>query len=114
SSVFLISDFRSTGFEPQLRLAASRHDLICARVIDPRERELPAVGAIEIEDAETGERLVIDSHSSKLRDRFAAFEQRTWKSMQDFLRRLNIDCFEVTTAAPVVHALEQMLRQRER
>ena len=49
-----------------------RHDLIAVRVTDPREEELPAVGLLRVEDAETGERLLVDTSSRRVRDAYAA------------------------------------------
>src|SRR5512138_28441 len=70
--IFLVSDFIDTEFERDLALTRSRHDLIPVRISDPRESTLPDVGLIELEDAETGERVLIDTRRRKIRDAFAA------------------------------------------
>ncbi len=72
SVCFLVSDFLSTGFEPALRIARRRHDLIPLIMTDPRELCLPNVGFVELEDSETGERRLIDTSSRRLRSRFEA------------------------------------------
>src|SRR6516162_1568255 len=59
--VFLLSDFLDEGFEPSFKRAGRRHDLIAVRISDPHEEELPAVGLLELEDAESGERLMLDT-----------------------------------------------------
>ena len=75
--VFLLSDFLDRGFESSFKRTGRRHDLIAIRISDPREEDLPAVGLLELEDAETGERLLLDTNSAAVRDAFrAAAEQR--------------------------------------
>ena len=64
SLVFLISDFQDRGFERQLRIAGRRHDLIAVSVSDAREESLPDCGLMECEDAESGERWLIDTSDS--------------------------------------------------
>src|SRR5262245_44103228 len=56
--VFLLSDFGDAGYEKTLKHTGRRHDLVAVQVSDPREQTLPAAGLVEIEDSETGERLL--------------------------------------------------------
>ena len=70
--VFLFSDFLDEGYEMSFKRSARRHDLIAIRVTDPREEELPAVGLLRVEDAETGERLLVDTSSRRVRAAYAA------------------------------------------
>src|SRR5262245_9108530 len=65
--VFLFSDFLDRDFDRALRRTARRHDLVAVCVRDPREEDLPPVGLVEIEDAETGRHLVIDTSASGAR-----------------------------------------------
>src|SRR5207237_231114 len=58
--VFLLSDFLDQDFEQSLKRTARHHDLIAIHITDPREEELPSVGLLELEDAETGERVLLD------------------------------------------------------
>ncbi|HYW68387.1 MAG TPA: DUF58 domain-containing protein, partial [bacterium] len=58
--VFLVSDFQTSGYDRALAVANRRYDLIAVDVSDPREQELPRVGLVELEDAETGERISVD------------------------------------------------------
>ncbi len=66
--VFLLSDFLDEGFEKSFKRTGRRHDLIALRITDPREEELPSVGLLELEDAETGDRLLLDTGSRAVRD----------------------------------------------
>src|SRR5690606_4141267 len=70
--VFLVSDFIAPDFEKPLRLLQRRHDAVAIRVSDPRERELPDAGFLELEDPETGEVALLDTGSRALRTAFAA------------------------------------------
>ena len=70
--VFLFSDFLDHGYEMSFQRTGRRHDLIAVRVTDPREEELPAVGLLELEDAETGTRLLVDTSSRRVRDAYHA------------------------------------------
>jgi uncharacterized protein (DUF58 family) len=69
--VFLVSDFQTTGYDRALAVANRRYDLIAIDVSDPRERELPRVGLVELEDAETGERVVVDTGERRFVEGFA-------------------------------------------
>jgi len=69
---FLISDFIADGYEKLLRITNKKHDLIAISIADPRERELPPVGLVELEDAETGETCLIDTGDAAFRREFSA------------------------------------------
>src|SRR5262249_54283862 len=69
--VFLLSDFLDRGYETALKRAGRRHDLVAVYITDPREEELPAVGLLQLEDAETGRRLLLDTGSRQVREAFA-------------------------------------------
>jgi uncharacterized protein (DUF58 family) len=68
--VFLISDFLSAGYERAMRVANRRHDLVAIVITDPRERSLPKVGYIELEDAETGEISLLNTSNGTFRESF--------------------------------------------
>lgn len=71
-SVFVISDLEDhTGYDRPLRLLCARHDVTVLRVYDRREREMPDVGLIELEDAETGEHMTVDTSDARFRRRYA-------------------------------------------
>ncbi len=79
--VFVISDFMAPDFASAFRTASRRHDIVGMRLIDPRERELPAVGLCLVEDLETGERMWIDTANRRARSAYEnaarAREERT-------------------------------------
>ncbi len=79
SLVFVLSDFQDRGFERQLRIAARRHDVIAVSLVDPREQSLPDCGMMECEDAENGERYLIDTSDAAVR--------RAWQRCGEPARR---------------------------
>ena len=116
--VFLVSDFLSPGVlaeqsGKQLRVLARRHDLIAVTVGDRRERELPDVGLIELEDAETGECVLIDTSSARVRRDYAADARRRGAERQSFFRSTGIDEVEVMTGQDYVRDLRKLFRRRE-
>lgn len=116
--VFLVSDFLSPGVlaeqsGKQLRVLARRHDLIAVTVGDRRERELPDIGLIELEDAETGECVLIDTSSARVRRDYAADARRRGAERQSFFRFTGIDEVEVMTGQDYVRDLRKLFRRRE-
>src|SRR5262249_20092186 len=95
--VFLLSDFLDKDFERSLKRTGRRHDLIAVRITDPREEELPAVGLLELEDAESGERLLLDTSSRKVREAFARNAQERREKVRQLTRASRIDLVEVST-----------------
>src|SRR5229473_2070782 len=69
--IFLLSDFLDKGYDRSFKRTGRRHDLIALRITDPREMDLPAVGLLELEDAESGERLLLDTNSRVVREAYA-------------------------------------------
>lgn len=114
SIVFLISDFLGEGFEPALRTAARRHDLIAISLTDPRELSLPAVGLLELEDAETGRRLVLDTQDPGVRQSYALAAARRREARQRLLRSVGVDEVPIATDRPYVEPLMAFFRARAR
>jgi uncharacterized protein (DUF58 family) len=111
---FLVSDFRDGGFEKALAVAGRRHDLIAVRVGDLREREIPSVGLLELEDPETGEHLVVNTSDSRFR---SAFTERSLSARQELDRTLcrgKVDVIDVETGQPYVRPLMRFFQDRMR
>jgi uncharacterized protein (DUF58 family) len=120
--VFLISDFESpkdpATARAELRRATRqtnrRHDLIAVHVADPRERELPNVGIVALEDAETGEIVELDTASSMVRERFKQQSaERSRRLVSDF-RSEGVDTLQLQTDSPYMPALQRFFKTRER
>ncbi len=112
SVVFLISDFKNTGYEKQLRLSSKRHSLIAITLQDRRELELPDVGLIELEDAETGETMVVDTRSEAARQLYTELNQHADAERRQIFRANQIDAIHIRTDEPYVKPLIQFFRQR--
>ena len=112
--VFLVSDFQAEGYERALSVANRRYDLIAVDVSDPREQELPRVGMVELEDAETGERISVDAGDRKFVQRFAREVERRRAETGLGFRRLGVDRIAVSTDRPYVEPLERFFRMRAR
>ncbi len=112
--VFLVSDFQAEGYEKRLRITARRHDLIAVSLTDPREAKLPAAGLIELEDAESGERVVVDSGSAAVRRRYEALARERADKLTSSLRSMGIDQIPVVTGEDYVRDLVKFFRVRER
>jgi uncharacterized protein (DUF58 family) len=114
SVVFVLSDFLDAGAERALRIASRRHDVIAVVLDDPRERELPDVGLVELEEAETGERYVVDTSDARLRKAFAETAAAARGARDRWLHAANVDAIMITTDRPYTEALLRFFRMRER
>jgi uncharacterized protein (DUF58 family) len=117
SLVFVISDFISSpGWERPLNLLTQRHEVVAVRLFDRREVELPDVGALLMEDAETGQQLYVDTHDKGFRRRFHEASERREATLRDAFRRSGVDAVSLSTDDDLVHAIVRMasLRRRRR
>ena len=114
SLVFVISDFISApGWEAPLSLLNQRHEVIAVRLHDPAEINLPDVGIMIMEDAETGDQLYVDTHDKKFRDRFyAGMEQREAALKQSF-KRTGVDMLSLSTEDDMVRSIVRFAKQRQ-
>ena len=112
--VFLLSDFRDSGYERALRYTGRRHDLIALHLRDPAEEELPAVGLLELTDAETDEPVLVDTSSPALRSAYAAAARRRRADLQRLARAAAADLVEVSTDGDHLEELIGFFRRRER
>ena len=111
---FLISDFIADGFERKLRAANYRHDMIALRVADPREFRLPRVGLIELEDPETGEKVLVDTRSERLRKEFEKLGDSRHEDQKKMFRSMNVDSVDIRTDSSYIEPLVRFFKMRER
>ena len=118
---FLVSDFpeqTSQGlvrdYEQSLRIANKRHDIIAVTISDPRERELPRLGIMEFQDAETGKTVLIDTASSRTREEFHSLAVERMQRRTDLFRSAGIDAINIKTEKSYVNELLKFFRMRER
>jgi len=113
SLVFIVSDFISApGWERPLSLLNRRHEVLAVRLWDPREVELPNVGPILLEDAETGEQLYVDTHDRRFRARFAEAARRREAAVNDAFKRAGVDALALSTEDDLVKAIVRFVEQR--
>ncbi|MGH9321711.1 MAG: DUF58 domain-containing protein [Vicinamibacteria bacterium] len=112
--VFLLSDFLDEGFEKPLRVAAKKHDLISIFLSDPAEAEIPRVGLVELEDAESGRRLLLDTSDRKaMRAHHRAALERRRKTREN-LNGMGVDVIDIETGIPYDRALFRFFQMRSR
>lgn len=117
SLMFIISDFISApGWDRALTLLNRKHEVIAIRLWDPREMELPDVGPIIMEDAETGEHLYVDTHDRRFRQRYAEAAQQREAELQATFKRAGVDALALSTEDDLVKAIVRFagLRQQRR
>ena len=118
STLFIVSDFISTpGWETALAQLTLRHDVTAVRLSDPLENDLPDLGLITMRDAETGEQIVVDTHDSGFRKRFAAAAQRREEKLFGALARAGVDTLELGTDDDLLNAVlrfAELRKQRSR
>jgi uncharacterized protein (DUF58 family) len=114
SLVFIISDFISEpGWEKPMTLLAQRHEVLAIRLYDPREKALPDVGMVLLEDAETGEQLFVDTHDKKFRKRFAETAQKRELALSTAFKRAGVDVLSLSTDDDLVHQIVRFAKQRQ-
>jgi len=114
SIVFLISDFLTENYEKALQIANKKHDVIAIDIIDPREVELPNVGFIELEDAETGETVLVDTTSSGVRNTFFSRSQTGRSDREKFFNSIGVDNINIYTHQSYVEPITRFFRMRAR
>ena len=114
SLVFVISDFISApGWESPLSLLNQRHDVLAIRLWDPREVELPDIGIVVMQDAETGEQVHVDTHDRKFRQRFFDAAQRREVGLKQSFKHAGVDMLSLSTEEDMVRAIVRFAKQRQ-
>ncbi|NUR26691.1 MAG: DUF58 domain-containing protein [Catenulispora sp.] len=115
SLVFVLSDFLGEpGWEPELSRLTHRHEVVVVRLVDPMELELPDVGLVIVEDAETGEQVLVDTSDPLLRARLAAQVEARESELAETLGRAGVAAHRITTDSDLVAALIAMVRKSHR
>jgi uncharacterized protein (DUF58 family) len=114
SLVFIISDFIcAPGWEQPLHLINQRHEVIAVRLWDPGELELPDIGPIIMEDAETGEQLYVDTHDKKFRQRFDETAQRREAALLQAFKHAGVQGLSLSTQEDLVRAIVRFVKLRQ-
>ena len=114
SLIFIISDFICTpGWERPLSLLSQRHEVLAVRVWDPRENELPDVGPLLMEDAETGEQIYVDTHDKRFRQRFAEAARQREAELARTFKRAGVDVLSLATDDDLVRSIVRFAASRQ-
>jgi len=111
--VFVVSDWiAAPGWERPLKLLNGRHEVIAVRVWDPRERELPDVGPVIMQDAETGEQLWVDTHDRGFRRRFQQAAEQREAALAEAWKQAGVGALSIGTGEDIVRALVRFAKLR--
>lgn len=111
---FLVSDFMADHYERALQIANKRHDIIAITIEDPRESELPDIGLIEVQDAETGDIVLVDTSYENTRKGFHVLAKKSRAERDRQFRKIDVDRIPVETNRPYVDPLMRFFRMREK
>ena len=114
SLLFVVSDFLSVaGWDRPLDMLTRRHEILAVRLSDPRESELPDVGAIVFEDAETGEQLFLDTHDRGFRRRFADAARKRREELDSLLARRGVELLPLSTEGDMAKEIVRFAIERK-
>ncbi len=118
STAFVLSDFMDcegterVRFEDPLKIASGKHDLVGIRIYDRREESLPDVGILELQDAETGEKVWVDTSSASTRKAYADHWTKTNTLIDHALSRARVDNVRIATDEDYVKSLMKLFKRR--
>ncbi len=112
--VFLISDFMDQGYEKALRIVGQRHDLIAIHLWDPTERAVPSAALFEMEDPETGERVLSDTCDEGFRKRYAKLSSEREENVDRLFKSYGIDRVSIDITQSYTDPLMRFFKARER
>ncbi|MDP2980601.1 MAG: VWA domain-containing protein, partial [Candidatus Omnitrophota bacterium] len=110
--VFLMSDFMDTGYEKLLGILNKRHDIISISISDPREKDMPDMGLVKFEDAETGEILYLDTGDDLLKKELAKKRSAFLDNRNRAFRSIGLDSIDIFTDKPYIGPLIIFFRMR--
>ncbi len=111
-TAFLLSDFLDKGFEEAIRIANRKHDLIAVNVYDQRETEMPDAGLVRMRNAETGQRIWVDTSDGRTRQAYGAWAARQSRYLSDVFIKSGVDVVKIRTDQDYVKPLIGLFRKR--
>jgi uncharacterized protein (DUF58 family) len=110
---FLISDFIDDGFEPALKIASRKHDLVALRIFDNRETSIPSMGLVKVFNKESGRYMWIDTADSSVRNNYAQWWKKQEKYFESTFKKLGVDSAAISTGQDYVRPLMALFKRRE-
>ncbi len=114
TTAFLISDFQDDDYETTLKLAKQKHDLVAISITDPREETIPDVGLIQLEDAESGETLLVDTSDQEMTEQYAKQFQEKMGKRKNYFHSIGIDTIEIQTNRSLTEPIIRYFKMREK
>jgi len=114
ATAFLISDFQDTNYETKLKLAKQKHDLIAISITDQREETLPNVGLIQLEDAESGETLLVNTSDDEMTRQYARQFREKREKRKTYFHSIGIDTIEIYTNRSLTEPIIRYFKMREK
>ena len=114
STAFILSDFMANGYEDALKVACKKHDIVGLHIHDKRERELPEVGLIRAEDAESGKMIWLDTSSKRLRTRYQEYFDTHFNYFKQTFLKAGLDVMSIRTDENYTNALLKFFKGRRR
>ena len=111
---FLISDFQATNYETNVKLASQKHDLVAISISDPREKDLPKIGLINLRDSESGETLLIDTDNREMTKLLTSYEREKRGEFKKLFRSIGVDTIEIDTDGSLVEPIIRYFKIREK
>jgi uncharacterized protein (DUF58 family) len=112
-TAFLLSDFVDDGFEDAIKIANKKHDLIAVNVFDERETDLPNMGMIRVRNAETGQRMWVDSSSRNVRNAFRDWSNNHSRYLNETFLKSGVDVVRIRTDQDYVKPLINLFKKRK-
>ena len=113
SIVFVVSDFFSDDFSKPLKVLKKKNDVIAVRIMDKREKEIPDIGYIELEDEETGEQILVDTSDENFRENYARLIWENDKKLEKMFKKYKIDFIEILTDESYEKPLKKFFKIRK-
>lgn len=110
--VFILSDFMTDDYEQPLKILGNKHDVTGIRVFDRREKEMPNLGMVQMEDAETGELLLVNTASSRIRKNYAKYYNERVDYFKKSFNRSRAGCIHLQVGESYVKKLLGYFKQR--
>lgn len=114
ATVFIFSDFMDKNYDRALRQLGRKHDLIACVVQDPAESEIPNMGLVDVEDAETGEILTLDTSSHVFRKQYVAKMKSLKEERESLLKKAQVDKIDITTTEDFIDPVVAYFRKRNK
>lgn len=111
--IFVISDFQDSGYEKSLKVLSRKHDVIAIHLKDRREKEMPSLGLLELEDAETGGKVLVDTSLESLRTQFEKNAALREEKIDRLMKTLRVDRIDIAVEGSYIEPLMKFFKVRE-